>query len=150
MALLNVGDLAPEFCLQGTDGKEHRLQDFRGEKLVLYFYPKDNTPGCTQESCDFRDYKNVIEATEAKIVGVSADSLESHEKFINKHDLNFLLLSDVSKTMLAAYGVLKENGGIARTTYIIDSNGKVAKVYPQVSVAGHVEDIIADLPLIQD
>jgi len=150
MALLKVGDAAPEFCLQGTDGLEHRLQDFRGEKLVLYFYPKDSTPGCTQESCDFRDYKNVIEATEAKIVGVSADSIESHEKFISKHDLNFLLLSDPSKAMLSAYGVLKENGGIARTTYIVDANGKIAKVYPQVSVAGHVEDIIADLPLIKD
>jgi len=150
MNLLKVGDVAPEFCLQGSDGKEHRLQDFRDEKLVLYFYPKDSTPGCTQESCDFRDYKNVIEATEAKIVGVSADSIDSHKKFIDKHDLNFLLLSDPSKTMLTAYGVLKENGGIARTTYIIDAKGKIAKVYPQVSVAGHVEDIIADLPLIKD
>ena len=144
MDYLKIGQKAPEFSLMGNDGKEHNLNEFLGKKLVIFFYPKDQTPGCTQEACDFRDYLNVIEAKEAVVLGISADSVSSHQKFIQKYDLNFLLLSDPSKSMLKEYGVLKGDGGISRTTYIISEKGMVERVYPNVKVEDHVEQILAD------
>ena len=142
MTLLKAGDKAPDFKLPGHDGKEYSLKNFAGKNVVLYFYPKDDTPGCTKEACSFRDNLPTFEGVNAAIVGVSADGKDSHNKFIDKYKLNFLLLSDPSKTMLKAYGVLKENGGIARTTYLIDGSGKIKHVFANVSVDGHTQEIL--------
>jgi peroxiredoxin Q/BCP len=149
---LNVGDPAPDFSLQDDTGQIRSLKDFRGKKLVLYFYPKDATPGCTREACDFRDNMNRVLATGAAVVGVSADSVESHRRFKEKQGLNFPLLSDPEKETLKAYTVWQQKSlygrlflGIVRTTFIIDEKGKVAKVFPKVSVTGHVDEVLAAL-----
>ena len=149
MSKLHEGDAAPSFSLLGSDGNEHSLKKYAGRKVVLYFYPKDDTPGCTQEACDFRDYGNVIEANNAVILGVSGDSIDSHQKFKTKHDLEFVLLSDPELKMAKEYGVVGTNGRLNRTTFIINEAGRVAKIYENVDVNGHVEDIIALLPLIK-
>lgn len=143
------GKKAPNFKLPSTEGKEVSLSDFKNEQaVVLYFYPKDNTPGCTQESCDFRDSYKKFKSKGAVILGVSADSLQSHAKFQEKFELPFPLLSDESKEMLKDYGVWKEKSmygkkymGIERTTIIIDKQGKVAKIFPKVKVTGHIGEV---------
>jgi len=119
---------------------------------VLYFYPKDMTSGCTQQACDFRDNMNRVAASGAVVLGVSADSVESHVKFKEKQGLNFPLLSDPEKKVLNAYGVWQQKSlygrkfmGIVRTTFIIDGKGKIAKVFPKVKVAGHVDEVLAAL-----
>ena len=150
--VLKEGSRAPDFSLPDETGRVRSLKEFRGKKLVLYFYPKDFTSGCTQESCDFRDNLNRPASSGTAVVGVSADSVESHAKFKAKHGLNFSLLSDPEKKMLKAYGVWQKKSlygrefmGIVRTTYIVDENGKIAKAFPKVSVTGHVGDVIAAL-----
>lgn len=149
---LKTGDRAPDFSLADDTGRTLSLADFRGKKLVVYFYPKDFTGGCTQESCDFRDNLNRIASSGAAIVGVSADSVDSHRRFKEKHGLNFPLLSDPDRKMIGAYGVWqmkslygREFMGIVRTTYVIDENGVVTKVFAKVKVQGHVDQVLAAL-----
>ena len=150
--MIEAGKKAPAFSLPNAEGKKVALKDFAGVPLVLFFYPKDNTPGCTQEACDFRDNFARITATGAAVVGVSADSPESHTKFKAKYDLPFELLSDQGYEMLGKYGVWKEKSlygrtflGIVRTTVVIDANGIVAKIFPKVKVKGHVDEVLSVL-----
>lgn len=150
--MLDIGDEAPDFSLPSDDGSTVSLKDFRGRKVVLYFYPKDSTPGCTREACDFRDNMARIQSRGAVVLGVSRDSLKSHRKFRNKYDLSFPLLSDSKEEAVTAYGVLagKTNLGrilglIQRSTFIIDEAGRIQKVYRKVRVKGHVEQVLADL-----
>lgn len=144
-----IGDKAPDFSLTGDDGRKHSLKDFKGKKIVLFFYPKDDTSGCTKEACSFRDNTLLIKKKGAVILGVSGDSVESHKKFVSKYDLNFVLLSNEDRTVLDAYGVWKEKSmygrtfmGIERTTFIIDENGKISHIFPKVKVDGHTEEVL--------
>ena len=146
---LSIGDKAPDFALLGDDGKEHSLAQLKGKKVVLFFYPKDDTSGCTKEACSFRDNLAGIKRKGAVVVGISADSVESHKKFISKYDLNFALLSDESRSVLEAYGVWKEKSfmgrkymGIERTTFIIDERGKISHLFRKVKVDGHTGEVI--------
>lgn len=146
------GDEAPDFTLMDDSGKNVSLSSLRGKKVVLYFYPKDNTPGCTKEACSFRDGISEIQKRGAIVVGVSTDSIESHVKFKQKYNLNFPLLSDPDKKVVSKYGVWKEKSlygrkfmGIERTTFVIDEHGKVIKVFPKVKVDGHYEEVLAQL-----
>lgn len=145
-----VGVKAPAFRLESDEGKILSLKDFTGKILVLYFYPKDNTPGCTQQGCDFRDNLNRLAAAGAAVVGVNADSVETHRKFKAKHGLTFPLLSDPEHKALEAYGVWQEKSlygrkfmGIVRATFLVDAKGVVRAVWPKVRVAGHVDDVLA-------
>ena len=147
---------APLFELPSDDGKKYSLLDFKGKYIVLYFYPKDNTSGCTAEACDFRDNFERISESGAVVIGLSPDSIKSHEKFRTKHDLNFILLSDESKETLNNYCVWKEKSmygkkymGVERTTYIINPDGEIVKIYNKVKVAGHVDAVIKDLEELQ-
>ncbi len=146
--MLNPGDKAPYFELADQDGKTVKLTDFAGKTLVLYFYPKDDTSGCTKEACSFRDELPSFDGINASVVGVSPDPVKSHRKFADKYSLNFTLLSDESKSMLEAYGVWKEKSmygrkymGVERTTYIIDPSGVVKNVFAKVKVDGHSEEV---------
>ena len=150
--MLQVGKRAPAFNLESDSETKVSLASLRGKRVVLYFYPKDDTPGCTQESCDFRDNLTRVKAHGAVIFGVSKDSVSSHQKFKDKFSLPFPLLSDPSHAMLEKYGVWKEKKlygrsymGVERTTVIIDENGKVAQIFPKVKVTGHVENVIEAL-----
>ena len=152
MPKLTIGEKAPDFSLPSTDGRTISLGDLRGKKVVLYFYPKDSTPGCTKEACDFRDHADRLKRKGARVIGVSADSVKSHEKFSKKYDLPFPLLSDESKEMLRAYGVWKEKSfmgrkymGIVRTTVVIDEEGKIESVFEKVSVKNHVDEVLEKL-----
>lgn len=143
---------APAFTLPDQTGQERSLKDFQGSWLVLYFYPKDMTPGCTMEACYFRDNLARVRGVGAEVVGVSADSTKRHAKFAQTQKLSFPLLSDESHAMLEAYGVWQEKSmmgkrymGIVRTTLLIDPQGVVRKVYDNVKVSGHVDEVIADL-----
>jgi len=147
-----VGDLAPNFRLPSTRGKEVTLKEFRGKDVILYFYPKDDTPGCTAEACSFRDHESDLTKQGAVVLGVSTDSLESHEKFRDKHELNFPLLSDPTADIAKMYGVGKEKNmygrrtwGVARTTFWIGADGKIRKIYKKVDTGKHAEDILADM-----
>lgn len=146
---LNAGDKAPDFLLNDSEGKQVSLKDFSGKTVILYFYPKDSTPGCTREACDFRDSFERLKVADAAVIGVSADSIESHRKFSSKYELPFTLLSDPEHKALEAYGVWKQKSmmgrkfmGIERTTFIIDPQGKIATVYNKVKVNGHVDEIL--------
>ena len=136
------GKKAPAFALEGSDGKKHSLKDYAGKKVVIYFYPKDNTPGCTKESCGFRDLNKKIGALNAVVLGVSKDSLKSHDKFISDFSLPFVLLSDPDASMMKKYGAFgekvlygKTSLGTIRSTVIVDENGKVIKHWRKVSKA---------------
>jgi peroxiredoxin Q/BCP len=149
---LAIGQPAPDFALLGDDDREHRLADFRGRKLVLYFYPRDATPGCTTEACDFRDLSAALSGKGAVVVGVSPDAVGSHKKFKEKQGLPFLLLSDPGALVARNYGAFgektmygKKSEGIIRSTFVIDENGKLAAVYPKVSVKGHAAAVTAAL-----
>lgn len=150
--VLAAGDIAPEFSLENSDGVSISLRDFRGKNVVLYFYPKDNTPGCTTEACEFSANYDEFIANDTVIVGVSPDSVKSHSGFIIKQNLKHILLSDINKDVAKAYGVWqvrknygKEYLGIVRTTFVIDKEGKIAKVYKSVKAAGHAAKVLADL-----
>ncbi|MCL6631570.1 MAG: thioredoxin-dependent thiol peroxidase [Alicyclobacillus herbarius] len=150
MAGLQVGDMAPDFTLPAHTGEEVTLSKLRGQKVVLFFYPKDQTPGCTQEACSFRDLAAEFAKVGAKVYGISRDSLRSHERFAAKHGLPMPLLSDEDGRVCTAYGVLKDKQmfgkkvfGIERTTVVIDEEGRIAKVYPKVKVDGHAEEVLA-------
>jgi peroxiredoxin Q/BCP len=149
---LSVGDKAPDFSIPDQDGKNVGLKDFKGKQVVLYFYPKDDTPGCTKEACDFRDSEAQILRTGAVILGVSLDGKESHQKFSKKYGLPFPLLSDEDATVSKAYGVYKEKNmygkkhwGIERSTFVIDTTGKVKAVFRKVKVDGHVDEVLTAL-----
>ncbi len=149
---LKVGDKAPDFMIPDYDGKDVALSSFRGKKVVLYFYPKDNTPGCTKEACSFRDGHPEIKKRGAVVLGVSVDSVGSHIKFRDKYQLNFPLLSDVNKEVVQAYGVWKEKSlygrkfmGIERTTFIINEEGRIARIFPKVKVDDHLEEVLEAL-----
>lgn len=150
---LKEGDLAPDFKAQSTEGKEIALKEFHGKKnVILYFYPKDDTPGCTREACDFRDNLKRFGAKDTVIFGMSHDSLQSHDTFRKKFSLPFTLLSDPEKKITSAYGVYKEKSlygktfmGIERTTFVIGKDGKIKKVFPKVKVDGHIEELLQTL-----
>ncbi len=140
---------APDFALPATDGSTVRLSELRGKKVVLYFYPKDDTPGCTKEACSFRDNLGVLQDMGVVVLGVSPDSVDSHQKFAQKYGLTFPLLADEGAQVATLYGVWKEKKqygrtymGIERTTFLIDENGFVRRVFPKVKVEGHVEEVI--------
>ena len=151
--MLKPGDPAPDFHATTTDGKPVSLQDYRGKKLVMYFYPKDDTPGCTKQACSLRDHNADIKAKGAAILGVSTQGEESHQKFTKKYNLNFPLLADTEGKVGRAYGTLggggivsklKSAAGMAdRVTFIIDENGKIAHVIAKPDVANHAEEVLA-------
>jgi thioredoxin-dependent peroxiredoxin len=148
--MITEGTKAPDFALADADGKTWSLADFAGKKLVLYFYPKDDTPGCTKEACGFRDQYSVFAEKGMAVVGVSPDSAASHARFRGKYSLPFVLLSDPEKKVLTSYGAFGEKTlygkkvmGVIRSTFLIDEMGKVVKVYPKVSPEGHAEQILA-------
>lgn len=144
---------APEFSLKDSEGTTHSLNQYAGKWLVVYFYPKDDTPGCTVEACAFRDARDDLAALGASIVGISADDASSHEKFKAKHTLNFTLLSDPDHKAIEAYGAWGKKmfgrEGILRKTFIIDPNGMVVKVYGRVTPLGHGEQLVRDLQQLQ-
>ena len=150
--MLVIGELAPDFTLMGSDNKEHKLSDYRGKKVILYFYPKDNTPGCTTEACDFRDNINTINKNNAIVIGISKDTLKAHNNFISKFNLPFLLLSDEEKVVCQLYDVIKEKTmfgkkvlGIERSTFIIDENGILIKEFRKVKVKGHIDAVLSEI-----
>lgn len=149
---LKEGAQAPDFKILTDEGKTLSLSDFRGKKVVLYFYPKDNTPGCTRESCSFRDGLSQIKRKGAVVLGVSPDSVKSHQKFKQDQTLNFPLLSDSDKKLVQSYGVWKEKSlygrtymGVERTTFLINEEGRIRKIFPKVKVDGHFEEVLASL-----
>jgi len=145
---LTVGDIAPVFCLQSSEGEEICLEDYKGKWVVLYFYPKDGTKGCTLEAIDFTLNKEEFEKMGASIIGISPDSVESHTKFIDKNELGITLLSDVDHGVLEKYGVWqlkkmygREYFGVVRSTFLIDPMGKIAYEWRKVKVKGHVDNV---------
>jgi peroxiredoxin Q/BCP len=148
-APLGIGSAAPAFKLQDQNGQWHTLEEFKGKWLVLYFYPKDQTPGCTAEACEFRDNIFGFREANAVIVGVSVDDVESHKKFESKNSLPFMLLADPTKEMTKTYGVLKKYMGTMemarRDTFLIDPAGKIAKIYRDVEPKGHSQAVLADV-----
>jgi len=147
--MIKEGDPAPDFDLAADDGSRVRLSDLRGRKVILYFYPKDDTPGCTQQACELRDHIQEIDAKGAVVLGVSPDSVASHKKFKEKYQLNFPLLADEGHALAEAYGVWKEKSmygrkyfGNERTTFIIDEQGRIAKILAQVKPAQHVGQVL--------
>jgi peroxiredoxin Q/BCP len=147
-----VGDMAPDFRLPSSGGKDVTLKQHRGKDVILYFYPKDDTPGCTAEACSFRDHESDLSKTGAVILGVSTDPIDSHLKFRDKFKLNFPLLSDTTSDIAKMYGTWKEKNmygrkswGVARTTFWIGPDGRIKKIYKKVDTAKHAEDILADM-----
>ena len=147
-----VGERAPTFTLLADTGKTVRLADFRGQPVVLYFYPKDDTPGCTKEACSFRDERSEFAKAGAVVLGVSGDDVASHRRFAEKFHLTFPLLSDPDFAVCKAYGVYKQKSmygrtywGIERTTFVIDPQGRIAAIFPKVSVEGHADAVLDTL-----
>ncbi|XJZ27940.1 thioredoxin-dependent thiol peroxidase [Bacillota bacterium Lsc_1132] len=146
---VETGMTAPDFTLPANNGETVKLSDYRGKNVILYFYPKDMTPGCTTEACDFRDQHEKFQEVNAVILGVSPDPVDRHVKFVEKYGLPFLLLADTEHEVAESYGVWqlkknfgKEYMGIERTTFVIDKEGKIAKVWRKVKVKGHVEEAL--------
>ena len=151
--MIDQGTPAPDFELQSDSGETVKLSDFRGRPVVLYFYPKDNTPGCTTEACEFRDAYDVFRERGAEVLGVSPDDVRSHEKFKQKHSLPFTLLADPSHEVAEAYGVWGEKKfagktylGINRSTFVIDEEGKIASAMRGIKPAGHAKEVLDALP----
>lgn len=150
--MLSEGDVAPDFTVPDQDANEVSLLDYRGRKVVLYFYPKDDTSGCTAQACALRDHAQTFAASGAVILGVSPDDVKSHRKFADRYELPFTLLADTDHAIADAYGVWKEKSmygrkywGNERTTFVIDEDGRIAKVLPKVKPAEHVDQVIASL-----
>ena len=148
----NVGQFAPDFSLPDQDGESHKLSDYRGKWTLVYFYPKDDTPGCTKEACAFRDNFPAFEKPGIVVLGISVDSVKSHARFAAKHRLPFTLLSDGNKEVVRQYGVRsgkefmgKEYGMTHRMSFLIDPEGRIAKVYEKVKPGTHAEEVLADL-----
>ena len=149
---IEAGKAAPAFTLKDQHGEKHRLSDYKGQWVVLYFYPKDNTPGCTTQACDFRDNQKPLKKAGAVVFGVSPDDEKSHNKFTDKYGLNFPLLIDPDQKVARKYGAWREKKlygktfmGIVRSTYLIDPQGKVAKHWDKVRANGHIEDVLEAL-----
>lgn len=147
--MLNAGDIAPDFTVKDENGEDVKLSDLLGQKVVLYFYPKDDTPGCTKEACSFRDNFSTLRDENIKILGVSTDNEKSHQKFIAKYDLPFTLLADADHAvadLYESYGEKKFMGktynGVLRKTFLIDENGKIKKVFDKVKVAEHAGEVL--------
>ena len=148
---LHIGDKAPDFKLKDQDGKEHSLSSYSGKSVLLYFYPKDDTPGCTTEACGMRDNFSAFEKLGMVILGVSADSAKSHQKFSKKYKLPFPILSDEEKEVVRMYGVWgkkkfmgREYDGIQRTSFLINGSGNIEKIYEDVKPARHAKEVIDD------
>lgn len=146
---LAIGDKAPDFTLLSDQNKPLSLKDFRGKKVILYFYPKDNTPGCTKQACDFRDSMPQFAKTDAVILGISKDSVARHNKFKQKYDLPFTLLADENADVCEAYGVINKKSlfgktflGIQRSTFLIDEKGIIRAIWRKVKVPGHIEQVL--------
>ena len=149
---MNIGDIAPAFTLQDKNGNNVSLADFAGKKIVLYFYPKDNTPGCTRQACAFAAAYDEFKTRNIIVIGISKDSVESHRKFAEKHNLPFILLADPELQAIQAYGVWQEKKlygkvsmGVVRTTFIIDENGKIQHIMPKVKPDTNAAEILAML-----
>lgn len=156
MNKLTIGDRAPDFTATITDGSLINLSDFKGKYVVLYFYPKDNTPGCTIEAKDFNSLKEDFAALDAEIIGVSKDDLKSHENFCNKYGLNFSLISDTNGDLCEKFNVWvqksifgKKYMGIERSSFLIDQDGKIAYIWPSVSAIGHAKNVLKKLQELQ-
>lgn len=148
--MISLGQAAPLFTLAANNNQTISLSDFRGQYVVLYFYPKDMTPGCTTEACDFRDYHGDFAKLETVVLGISPDDVKSHDKFIARHELPFPLLADTDHQVAEAYGVWvlkkmygREYMGIERSTFVIDPKGNIAKVWSKVKVKDHVQEVLA-------
>ena len=164
MEMLNIGTRAPDFTLPDQEGKEHRLSDYKGKWVLLYFYPKDDTPGCTIEACTIRDQFKDFTKIGAVVLGVSTDSVASHKKFASAYELPFTLLADVNKEVVGQYGVCGEKKlmrrrvapdgvlrtymGIMRTSFLINPKGNIVKVYEKVKPPVHAKEVIADLKVL--
>jgi peroxiredoxin Q/BCP len=147
--MLKEGDKAPDFTTKDQNGDKVKLSDYKGKKVVLYFYPKDDTPGCTKEACSFRDADDVYKSKGIKVFGVSTDDEKSHQKFISKFQLPFDLLADTGKEIVEKYGVWGEKSmygkkymGTLRKTFLIDENGKIAKIFDKVNVSEHADEVL--------
>lgn len=147
-----MNKIAPSFTLPDQNGTEHSLSDYHGQYVLLYFYPKDMTPGCTTEACSFRDHLNELKKYNVQVLGVSADSIDRHKKFTEKYDLNFPLLADVEKQVVKTYGVLVEKSmfgktylGIRRDSFLIGKDGSILKHYKKVKPTEHVQEVIRDI-----
>ena len=147
--MLQAGDKAPDFNAKDQDGNDVKLSDLKGTRVVLYFYPKDDTPGCTKEACSFRDADDIYRSKGIRVLGVSIDSEKSHQKFISKFQLPFDLLADTDKQIVEAYGVWGEKSmygkkymGTFRKTFLIDGDGKIVKVFDKVNVAEHADEVL--------
>jgi len=152
MPLPLTGSLAPDFTLLDQDGKEHRLSEYRGRYVLIYFYPKDDTPGCTKQACMLRDALPEFGALDAVVLGVSPDSVKSHKKFAEKYGLPFILLGDEAKEVVSAYGVWgrkkmmgREYDGVFRTSFLVAPDGTISKVYENVKPELHAGQVLADL-----
>ena len=150
--MLNIGDKAPDFTLEDKDGNKVSLSDFLGKKVVLYFYPRDNTPGCTRQACAFASAYDGFKKKNVEVIGISRDSVASHVKFASKYDLPFVLLSDPELDAIKAYGVWQEKKlygkvsfGVVRTTFVIDENGNVERVMPKVKPDTNAAEILSAL-----
>lgn len=155
--MLKVNDQAPNFKLENQNGDLIELENYRGKKVVVYFYPKDNTPGCTSQACAFRDYNDEIEKLGAVILGISKDPIKSHDKFANKHELNFNILSDEDLEVIKAFGVWQEKKmfgktslGVVRSTFIINEEGIIEKVYPKAKAKTNAQDVYEYLKSLQE
>lgn len=150
--MLEAGMIAPDFCISDKDGNEVRLSDFRGKKVVLYFYPKDNTPGCTRQACAFAGAYSQFVEKDITVIGISKDSVASHKKFAEKYSLPFILLSDPERLAIEAYGVWREKKmcgkvsfGVVRTTFIISEDGRIERIMNNVKPDTNAEEILASL-----
>lgn len=148
--MLKEGDKAPDFNAKDQDGKDVKLADLKGQRVVLYFYPKDDTPGCTKEACSFRDADDIYKSKGIRVLGVSTDNEKSHQKFISKFQLPFDLLADTDKQIVEAYGVWGEKSmygkkymGTFRKTFLIDGDGKIVKIFDKVDVSAHADEVLA-------
>jgi peroxiredoxin Q/BCP len=153
---IEAGDPAPDFKAEASNGRTLSLKDFKGKWIVLYFYPKDDTPGCTREACGFRDSFKRIESLGAVVLGCSPDDLKAHDKFITKYELPFILLSDPDHQIAQDYGVWKSKNmygkkvmGIERSTFLISPDGVIHKAWPKVKVEGHADEIMDELKLVR-
>ncbi|WP_317366995.1 thioredoxin-dependent thiol peroxidase [uncultured Tyzzerella sp.] len=147
--MLNIGDKAPNFTLPDKDGNNVSLSDFLGKKVIVYFYPKDNTPGCTKQACGFSESIQEFENNNTVVIGISKDSQKSHQNFTQKHDLKIILLSDIDRQAIEAYGVWQEKKlygkvsmGIVRTTFVVDENGNIEKIFDKVKAAQNPEETL--------
>ncbi len=152
MSIVKVGEKAPAFKLPDQNGKEHSLSDYKGKWVLLYFYPKDDTPGCTKEACAVRDDFDNFDKIKAVVLGASCDSVKSHKKFEEKYQIPFTLLADTEKTLVNSYGVWAEKKfmgrkymGILRSSFLISPEGKIAKIYEGVKPEAHAQEVLADL-----